>query len=221
MTTLNLAQKVSNLSNSNEFGVSCTIMGGKKQSTPVIYTMEVIGGATTIQYHYSEKIKNPLTEQTETIYKKRQVATINAAPGTLKINFEQITLDKLAFNDYSFHHELLEQYAIPFWINNAEKYVLSNKLPPVWLIVTKLIELTCMNENTSTLSLNDLQSTLPFTELQWYQVLIGCKEQCPSVPQFQNAVNNLPEKYKHLTGVVDTVSQVVVDTKSEDTKTAK
>ncbi|WP_180277324.1 competence protein CoiA family protein [Nostoc sp. 'Peltigera malacea cyanobiont' DB3992] len=183
--------------------VSSTIMGGKKQSTPIIYTMTVAKGIVTILYHYSEKIKNTLTEQTETIYKERIIATMTAAPGTLKISFEQITLDKLAFADYSFHHELLEQYTIPFWIMNAENYVLSNKLPPVWLVTSKLIQLTCMDENTGTLDLNSLQNTLPFTEIQWYQTLIGCHNQCPSVPQFTNAVNNIPDKFKYLVNPVD------------------
>ncbi len=135
-----LDNTVSTLSSSNQFLVSFSILGGKKQSIPIVYMMEIVKGNVVIFYHYSEKIKNPLTKQTETIYKKRQVATINTAPGTLKIQFEQIILDKLAFGDYSFHHELLEQYALPFWITNAETYVLANKLPPVWLILSKLIQ---------------------------------------------------------------------------------
>ncbi|MEH2374407.1 competence protein CoiA family protein [Nostoc sp.] len=199
-----VAQKVSALSNSSDFGVSFSLMGGKKLSTPIIYTMEVSNtGEVVLYYHYSEKIKNAITDENETSYKKREVAKINAAPGTLKVVFQHITLDKLAFGDYSFHHELLENYAIPFWIKNAENYVLANKLKPVWMVTSKPIEITCMDDNHSKLTLTQLQNTLPFTEVQWYQTLIQCSEQCPSVPQFANAVRNIPDKFKYLTGVTE------------------
>ncbi|AFZ27339.1 hypothetical protein Cylst_5311 [Cylindrospermum stagnale PCC 7417] len=190
----NWIEPLNDIKGNSDFVVSFTVMGGNKLETPIVYTMEMESKSLlfNISYHYSEKHKNDLGE-TELIYEKQIVGTISAKPGTLKIQLAQILLpNKLIFGKYAFHHELLVDTVIPFWVANAEKYVLFNEIQPEWLIISKLIELVSFNNDIGKKIVN------PVKELQWYQVLMGCRDKFPSVVQFQNAVNNIPEKYQYL-----------------------
>lgn len=191
---MQLSNQVYALSNASQFGVSYTVMGGKKFTTPIVYTLECNQGKIIINYHSTERIKNDagLTESRHTML---PVAEIKAIPGSLYVQFNRDLLpNKLCFNNYSFHWELLCNYAIPDWINRSVDLVESNKIAPVWLIVAKLIQLTCYDNNNDYLDIYELQTIKPFDPTQWVTVLQECAKELPSIKQYQNALRTIPVK---------------------------
>ena len=118
---------------------------------------------------------------------------IKAVPGSLMIQLnEDLLPNKLSTEDTKFHWEVLVNNALPYWINKASDLVQYNRIAPVWLIVAKLIQLTCYDVMTDLLSIYDVSTIKTFTEVQWWDVLDICAREVPSVPQFKNALKGKP-----------------------------
>lgn len=198
---MKLTNQVYALSNASQFGVSYTVMGGKKAATPIVYTLECNQGKIIINYHSTERVKND-AGLTENKHSMLQVAEIKAIPGSLYVQFNRDLLpNKLCFNNYSFHWELLCNYALPDWINRSVDLVESNKIAPVWLIIAKLIKLTSYDDLTNELTINELTLVKPFTELDWWRVLLQCSKECAGIIQFANAVKMIPEQFQKQLGL--------------------
>ena len=209
---MQLSNQVYALSNASSFGVSYTVMGGKKATTPIVYTLECNQGKIIINYHSTERIKNDATGLTESKHSMLQVAEIKAIPGSLYVNFNRDLLpNKLCFDNYSFHWELLCNYALPDWIYRATDLVESNKIAPVWLIVSKLIELTCYDDLTNELTINETNLVKPFVELDWWKVLLQCSKECAGIVQFANAVKMIPDQFKPKLGLATSRDINVLD----------
>ena len=136
-----------------------------------------------------------ITGKTDNVYNKEQIGEIKAVPGSLYIDLSQGLLPtKLIFDDYKFHWEIIVNSAIPYWINNAVDLVENHRIAPVWLIVAKLIKLTSYSDVTDSLTIHDTNTIKPFSEVQWWEVLLTCAKECVSIVQFQNAVKTIPDK---------------------------
>jgi hypothetical protein len=183
-----LSSQLYELSNASQFCVSYTVMGGKKGNVPIVYTLEAINGKLLIYFHSTVAVKNEVTGKTDNVHNKLEVGEIKAVPGSFYIDLKQDLLpNKLIFDDYNFHCELLVNYALPDWISRSADLVESNKIAPVWLIVSKLIILTCYDEITNELSINETNTVKTFNIVQWWEILLDCAKECPTVLQFQNA----------------------------------
>ncbi|UUO14543.1 competence protein CoiA family protein [Dolichospermum heterosporum] len=183
-----LSSQLYELSNASQFCVSYTVMGGKKGNVPIVYTLEAINGKLLIYFHSTVAVKNEVTGKTDNVHNKLEVGEIKAVPGSLYIDLKQDLLpNKLIFDDYNFHCELLVNYALPDWISRSADLVESNKIAPVWLIVSKLIILTCYDEITNELSINETNTVKTFNVVQWWEILLDSAKECPTVLQFQNA----------------------------------
>ena len=172
---MQLQNQVYALSNASSFGVSYSCFGGKKGNVPIVYTMEVADGKILIYFHTTERIKNESTGTVDNKHSKQQIGQIKAVPGSLYIELTQDLLpNKLIFDEYKFHWEVLTNKAIPDWINRSVDLVENNRIPPIWLIVIKLIRLTCYDDITGELSIHDVSTIKAFTANQWWDVLDIC-----------------------------------------------
>ena len=190
---MQLSTQVFALSNASQFGVSYSTYGGKKYNIPVVYTLEVANSKLEIYFHKLESVKNEVTGVNESKHVKQIVGTIQASPGNLYINLKQDLLPtKLSSDQHKFHHDIIWGSAIPYWVRQASDLVEYNRIAPVWLIVAKLIQLTCYDVMTDLLSIYDVSTIKTFTEVQWWDVLDICAREVPSVPQFKNALKSKP-----------------------------
>lgn len=189
---MQLSNQVYALSNASNFGVSYSTYGGKKANLPIVYTLEVVGGKIQIYFHSTERVKNDITGKTDNIHNKLSMGEIKAVPGSLYIRFnEDLLPGKLSSDQYKFHHEIIWGSAIPYWVNKASDLVEYNRIAPVWLIVAKLIQLTCYDNNNDFLDIYDLQTIKPFNPTQWVTVLTECSRELPQVKQYQNALSTI------------------------------
>ena len=190
---MQLQNQVYALSNASNFGVSYSCFGGKKSNVPIVYTLEAVNGKIQIYFHSTVAVKNELTGKTDNIHNKTSMGEIKAVPGSLMIQLnEDLLPNKLSTEDTKFHWEVLVNNALPYWINKASDLVENNRIAPVWLIVAKLIQLTCYDVMTDLLSIYDVSTIKTFTEVQWLDVLDICAREVPSVPQFKNALKGKP-----------------------------
>jgi hypothetical protein len=190
---MQLENQVYALSNASSFGVSYSCYGGKKQNIPIVYTMEVADGKILIYFHTTERIKNEATGTVDNKHSKQQIGQIKAVPGSLYIELTQDLLpNKLIFDEVKFHHEIIWKYAVPHWVNKAENYVENNNVAPVWLIVAKLIQLTCYDSITGDLGIYDVNTVKPFNQNQWWNILEQCSIEVPSISQFKTALKGKP-----------------------------
>ena len=190
---MQLQNQVYALSNASSFGVSYSCFGGKKGNVPIVYTLEVIQGKIEIYFHSTVAVKNEFSGKTDNIHNKTPMGEVRAVPGSLYIKFnEDLLPNKLVFDEYKFHWEVLVNNALPYWINNASDLVENSRIAPVWLIIAKLIKLTSYNEDTYTLGVYDVSTIKPFNESQWWHVLEQCSIEVPSIPQFRNALKGKP-----------------------------
>ena len=189
---MQLSTQVFALSNASQFGVSYSTYGGKKSNVPIVYTLEVNSGKLEIYFHKLESVKNEVTGVNESKHVKQIVGTIQASPGNLYINLKQDLLPtKLSSDQHKFHHEIIWGSAIPYWVRQASDLVEYNQIAPVWLIVAKLIQLTCYDNKDDFLDIYDLQTVKPFNPDQWVTVLQECAKELPAVKQYQNALRTV------------------------------
>jgi hypothetical protein len=190
---MQLQNQVYALSNASNFGVSYSCFGGKKGNVPIVYTLEVSSGKINIFFHSTVAVKNEISGKTDNVHNKVLMGEIKAVPGSLYIQLnEDLLPNKLVFDDYKFHWEILVNNAIPYWINKSVDLVENNRIAPIWLIISKLIKLTSYDVMTDMLSINDVSTIKPFTSSQWWDTLEMCANEVPSVPQFKNALKSRP-----------------------------
>lgn len=199
---MQLSNQVYALSNASSFGVSYSCYGGKKQNVPIVYTLEVNSGKLLIFFHSTVAVKNETTGKTDNVHNKVSMGEIKAVPGSLYIRFnEDLLPNKLIFDDYKFHWEVLVNNALPYWINKAVDLVENNRIAPVWLIVSKLIKLTSYDDITGELSIHDVNTIKAFTVDNWWDVIGECAKECPTILQFQNALKTMPVKLPKVTEI--------------------
>jgi hypothetical protein len=190
---MQLQNQVYALSNASNFGVSYSCFGGKKGNVPIVYTLEAVNGKINIFFHSTVPVKNEATGKTNNIHNKTAMGEIKAVPGSLYIQFnEDLLPNKLVFDEYKFHWEVLANNALPYWINKASDLVENNRIAPIWLIIAKLIKLTSYDVMTDLLDIYEVSTIKPFNQNQWWDTLELCAKEVPSISQFKTALKGKP-----------------------------
>jgi len=227
ITNLTTAQKVNSLLGNLPITFMC--YGGKKLNQVLTYTLEVTNRKpyTLTAYFLSTKTIKDENNKESIITIKTPIVVIEAARETLlfKDRNDLLLGNKYAFNmmfgneeiTMALHSQVIQKMAIPYWVNNAHKFVELNNVAPMWVVIGRLILKSQVND---TEGLEDMPVAIPFTVNQFYESLIEAHQLLPNNKALIKAVANIPGQLKSASvQTIETTVEPVTEELPATTKT--